>query len=127
MVAVLKEIESPAAEGLVVWRAYEEGGRRSGPPTAPVYMATAVFVRGGEEAVQPGWPASADQLSILLQEVERLDGHRRRCLVGFLVPELALPHLRPGAELLVLEGPRTVAGARIDTVLTHGQPETRRR
>ncbi len=123
----MEKIGSPVAEGLVVWRAYEEGGRKSGPPTAAVYMATAVFVRGGEEAVQPGWPASADQLSILLQETERLDDLRRRCLVGFLVPELAQPHLRPGVELLVLEGPRMVARMRIDTVLAHGQPGTRRR
>jgi len=80
-------------------------------------MATAVFVQGREKEIQPGWPASADQLSILLQETERLDDDHRRCLVGFLVPELALPHLRPGAELLVLEGPRTVAQVRIETML----------
>ncbi|WP_322778632.1 hypothetical protein [Frankia sp. Cas4] len=116
----MEKIESPVAEGVVVWRTHEEGGRRSGPPTAPVYMATAVFVQGGDEEVQPGWPASADQLSILLQETERLDDNHRRCLVGFLVPELALPHMRPGAELLVLEGPRTVARVRIETVLGQG-------
>jgi hypothetical protein len=86
----MEKIESPVAEGLVVWRTHDEGGRRSGPPTAPVYMATAVFVKGCEEEVQPGWPASADQLSILLQETKRLADDRRRCLVGFLVPELTV-------------------------------------
>jgi len=114
---MMEKIESPVAEGVAVWRTHAEGGRRSGPPTAPVYMATAVFVQGREKEIQPGWPASADQLSILLQETERLDDDHRRCLVGFLVPELALPHLRPGAELLVLEGPRTVAQVRIETML----------
>jgi hypothetical protein len=113
----MEKIESPVAEGVVLWRTRDEGGRRSGPPTAPVYMATAVFVQGGEEEVQPGWPSSADQLSIMLQETERLDDDHRRCLVGFLVPGLALPHLRTGAELLVLEGPRTVARVQIETVL----------
>jgi hypothetical protein len=113
----MEKIERPMAEGVVVWRTHKEGGRRSGPPAAPVYMATAVFVQGGEEEVQPGWPASADQLSILLQETEWLDDDRQHCLVGFLVPELALPHIRQGAELLVLEGPRTVARVRIETVL----------
>ncbi len=113
----LEKIESPVAEGVVVWRTHAEGGRRSGPPTAPVYMATAVFVQGGEAEIQPDWPVSADQLSILLQETERLDDDHRRCLVGFLVPELALAHLHPGTELLVLEGPRTVAQLRIESVL----------
>jgi hypothetical protein len=113
---MMEKIQNPMAEALVRWRTAEDGGRKAGPPTAPVYMATAVFVRGGEVEVQPGWPASADQLSILLQETGRLDDGRRRCLVGFLVPELARPHLRPGVELLVLEGPRTVASALLGTV-----------
>ncbi|WP_432177144.1 hypothetical protein, partial [Streptomyces sp. Tue6028] len=29
-----------------------DGGRQSGPPTAPVYMATAVFVQGGDREVE---------------------------------------------------------------------------
>ncbi|MET7609099.1 hypothetical protein [Streptomyces avermitilis] len=116
---MMEKIESPLAQGIVIWRTREEGGRRSGPPTAPVYMATAVFIHGGEEEVQPGWPAAADQLSILLEETERLDDNHRRCLVGFLVPELAIPHTHPGAELLVLEGPHTVARVRIESLLAH--------
>lgn len=114
---MMDEIEKPLAEAAVVWRRSEEGGRESGPPTAHVYMATAVFVHGNDAEVQPGWPASANQLSVLLQEVDRLDSDRRRCLVGFLVPELAVPHVHPGAELLVLEGPRTVAEATIESVI----------
>jgi hypothetical protein len=77
-------------------------------------MATAVFVHGEEENVQPGWPALADQLSILLQEIDSLGATRRRCLVGFLAPELARPYIRPGVDLLVLEGPRTVAKIHIN-------------
>ncbi|MEV1006547.1 hypothetical protein [Streptomyces sp. NPDC049881] len=64
---MMETIESPLAEGLVHWRSAEEGGRKSGPPTAPVYMATAVFLQGDDGEVQPDWPASADQLNILLQ------------------------------------------------------------
>lgn len=111
---------NPVGEGVVAWRTREEGGRRSGPPTAPVYMATAVFVPNGEEELPPGEVASAYQLSILLQETERLDDEHRRCLVGLLVPELALPHMRPGVALLVLEGPRTVAHVRIETEFGKG-------
>jgi YD repeat-containing protein len=59
---------TPAAEAVVSWCSAEDGGRRSGPSTAPVYAATAIFVQGGEQEVQPGWPASADQLTILLEE-----------------------------------------------------------
>lgn len=83
-------------------------------------MATAVFVPSGEEELPPCETASADQLSILLQETERLDDEHWRCLVGFLVPELALPHMWPGAALLVLEGPRTVAHVLIETLLGKG-------
>lgn len=88
-------------------------------------MATAVFVQGSDSEVQPGWPASADQLSILLEETGRLDDGRWRCLVGFLAPELARPHLRLGAELLVLEGPRTVASAQLGIVSIRANREVR--
>jgi hypothetical protein len=121
VVAMMEKIENPVAEALVRWHTADEGGRTSDQATAPVYMATAVFVLGGEAEVQPGWPASADQLSILLQETECLDDGRRRCLVGFLLPDLAHPHLYRGAQLLVLEGPRTVASAQLATV--YGQED----
>ena len=113
----MKKIEEPVAEAVVHWRAADDGGRQSGLPTAPVYMATAVFVLGMDRELQPGWPGTADQLSILLQKTEDLDERRWRCLVGFLAPELAQPNLRPGAELLVLEGPRVVASAHIGAVI----------
>jgi hypothetical protein len=64
---MMTRIADPLAEAVVIWRTAEQGGRRFGPPTAPVYAATAVFVRGGDREVQPGWPASVDQLSILLE------------------------------------------------------------
>ncbi|MFF3264262.1 hypothetical protein ACFYWO_34460 [Streptomyces sp. NPDC002932] len=110
-------IEDPVASAVVHWRTAEQGGRLSGPPSAPVYMATAVFVLGDDSEVQPGWPASAEQLSILLQKTGELDDGRWEYLVGFLVPELARPHVHAGAELIVLEGPRTVATAQVGAVL----------
>jgi hypothetical protein len=110
-------IENPAAEVTVSWLTAEEGGRRSGPPTAPVYMATCVFVEDGDDELLPGWPASADQISILLQQTHNLGPLRGRYLAGFLVPELATDHLRPGARVLVMEGPKVVGRAQVDTVL----------
>lgn len=59
-VAMMDTIPDPVAEAVVHWRTPEEGGRRSGPSTTPVYTATTVFVLGGETEVQPGWPQTAD-------------------------------------------------------------------
>ncbi|RKS76906.1 hypothetical protein BZB76_2273 [Actinomadura pelletieri DSM 43383] len=114
---MMEKIEEPVADAVVRWHPAEQGGRRTGPPTAPVYMATAVFVLGGDDEVRPGWPGSAEQFSILLQKIGEFEDDIWTCLVGFLVPESVRPHLHPGATLLVLEGPHTVATARITTVL----------
>ena len=105
---MISNIEDPLAFAAVNWTSAEEGGRRSGPPTAPVYSATAVFKLGDDAEVMPGWPATADQLSILLQRVSQ-PATEEVVKVGFLYPELAQPFLRNGAEFLVLEGPRVVA------------------
>lgn len=117
---MMKKIENPAAEAVVSWRSAEEGGRRSGPPTAPVYAATAVFVLGDDRELQPGWPASADHLSVLLEETSVREDGSRVCKVDFLVRELAIPHLVPGGEILVMEGPRVVASALITAVHVSG-------
>lgn len=106
---MISNIEDPLAFAAVTWASAEEGGRRSGPPTAPVYSATAVLKLGDDAAVMPGWPATADQLSILLQRVSQPAATEEVVKVGFLYPELAQPFLRNGAEFLVLEGPKVVA------------------
>lgn len=106
-------IERPVAIVSVAWIPATEGGRRTGPPTAPVYASTCVFPLGGEEETQPGWPASTDTvLSILLEKVDAgRDAMAGTYKVGFLVPDLAMPYLHVGADVLVLEGPRPVATA----------------
>lgn len=113
---MMEKIAAPVAEAVVSWRSAEEGGRRSGPPTAAVYAATAVFVQGDDRELQPGWPASADQLSILLEEVNRCEDGSRLYNVDFLVRDLAFPHLFSGAEILIMEGPSVVASARVSAV-----------
>src|ERR1700743_1087483 len=110
-VAMIEEIKEPLAHAVVTWVAPEMGGRRSGPPSAPVYAATSVFVRGGDAEVQPGWPAGADQLSILVQRAETLPGGAWRCEIDFLARDLAAPLARPGAVLLIMEGPKVAAPA----------------
>jgi hypothetical protein len=95
----------------------EEGGRRSGPPTAPVHMATCVFVEDGDDELLAGRPASADQISILLQLTQNLGPYRSGYLAGFLAPELAADHLRAGASVLITGGPKVFDHAEVDTVL----------
>ena len=114
---MISEIADPLAYAAVSWLTPEEGGRRTGPPTGAVYASTCVFLLGGEAEVLPGWPGSSDQLSILLQEVSIEDQDIRLCKVDFLVRELARDFLCPGAQLLILEGPRIVATATIRAVM----------
>jgi hypothetical protein len=113
---MIDQITEPIAYAVVKWILSEMGGRRSGPPTAPVYAATVVFVMGDDAEVLPGWPARAEKLSILLQEVESLCDGSRRCKVDFLARDLARPFLHPGVELLIMEGPKVVATAEITEV-----------
>lgn len=112
-------IERPVAHAVVSWLSAEQGGRRSGPPTAPVYMATAVFPLGGKRETQPGWPTTADPLlSVLLEEIPGSSRDARVYKVDFLVRDLAIPFLHPGAEMLITEGPvKVVASAVIRDVL----------
>jgi hypothetical protein len=118
--AVISKIEEPVAVVLVRWRTSDEGGRQSGPPTASVYAATAVFCQEGDDEVQPDWPASADQSSVLLEKFAELEDGNWRCKLGFLVPELVAEHIILGAALLIMEGPRVVATAEIIELL--GRP-----
>lgn len=114
---MISNIEEPVALATVTWVSAEEGGRRSGPPMAPVYSATAVFRLGNDGEVMPGWPATADQISVLLQRVSQSAATEEVVKVGFLYPELAQSSLHDGVEFLVLEGPKVVAYAVVTKLL----------
>jgi hypothetical protein len=115
---MIKHIAEPVASAVVRWLPPAEGGRSSGPPTALVYAATCIFPLGGDREVHPDWPRGAEHFSILVEEVEKLPNDDRVCKVGFLAPDLALPFVHPGAEVLVMEGPKIVANAVIREVVT---------
>lgn len=100
-----EHIDDPIAEAVIRWRTEEQGGRRSGPPTAPVYMATAVF------------PPGDQHMSVLIEQLDVREDGSRACKVDFLVRELAKPALVPGARMLVMEGARVVAEA--DVLVVH--------
>lgn len=104
-------IEFPSAQAIASWREAAAGGRKAGRPTAPVYMATAVFVQGLDVEVQPEWPAMAEQLSVLLQKTAERDDGGWQYEVGFLMPDLAQPYVFAGAKLFIMEGSRVVGSA----------------
>lgn len=110
-------IERPVAHAVISWRPADQGGRRSGPPTAPVYAATAVFPLGGEMETQTDWLATGDMFSVLLEEVQGSPESAREYKVEFLARDLVRRFLHPGAEMLITEGPKIVASAIIRDVL----------
>jgi hypothetical protein len=71
---------------------------------------------GGDAETMPGWPATAPQISILIQRLEAEPNTWEMAKVGFLVPNLARPHLHVGADILVMEGPRPVAHGTVEEV-----------
>jgi hypothetical protein len=113
---MIQTITDPVAFAEVSWLTAEEGGRKSGPPTAPVYAATCVFPLGHDAEVQPGWPAAGDALSILLEAVNTAADGSGTYKVDFLARDLARPYLHRGTEVLVMEGPTVVARAVIGEV-----------
>lgn len=117
---MIDDIKEPLAQAVVTWVAPEMGGRRSGPPSGPVYAATSVFMHEGDAEVQADWPLGADQLSILVQMTETLPGGAWLCKIDFLARDLAAPLVRPGVVLLIMEGPKVVATAVVAVVAEPG-------
>ncbi|MFD5430180.1 hypothetical protein [Streptomyces sp. NPDC127084] len=100
------EFKEPLAVAEIRWLPESEGGRASGPPSAPVYAATVTFPSSG-----------AALLSILVQYICTQPDGTTLANIGFLVPDLARPHLRVGAELQITEGPTVVAHAVVRELL----------
>lgn len=114
---MLSHIDDPLALVAVTWASAKNGGRKSGPPTASVYTATAVFRLGNDSETQPGWPVSVDQVSILLERVTQTPAEVEMMKVGFLFPDLVRSSIRCGAEFVILEGPKVVAQGVLTEVL----------
>src|SRR5258708_6743183 len=95
------------------------------PPPASLRRPTTTFVHGGDAEVQPGWPLGADKLSILVQMTETLPGGAWLCKIDFLVRDLAVPLVRPGVVLLIMEGPKVVATAVVTAVAELGEASKR--
>lgn len=102
--------------GLLRFRSAAEGGRRSGPPPGPTYTTTAVPYLGGEAEVLPGWPATGPQFSIVLELLSRPDenGWMKASVRALVEDAPGSEALYPGAQLVVLEGPKEVGRMLID-------------
>jgi hypothetical protein len=113
---MIENLDTPAALALVRWLTPEQGGRASGPPTVPVYAANCSFPLGGEAETVPGWPATAEKFSLLLQKIEVAEGGAWLCKIDFLARDLVVDHLVPRSPMLVMEGPKVVGHATIEDV-----------
>lgn len=110
--------------GRVRFRPSDEGGRKSGPPPGPTYMATAVPDLGSEAEALPGWPAAGPQFSVVLELFGELqEGEWTAASVRALVDGVpGSEALCAGAELVVLEGPQEVARMLIDSADDTSKP-----
>jgi hypothetical protein len=107
--SVMTTIGEPLAEALITWLPPEQGGRRNGPPLAPVYAATTAFADAGPGAPHEQWELGPHDLSILIEALDPpVDGvHLAR--IGFLAPDLAAPRVAQHDYFVVYEGPHRVA------------------
>lgn len=98
------------ASGTVTWLSPSEGGRVR-PPVGPLYSATAV-VRRDENVYEPN-----DHFSIVMTfEPSPTPGVPQAVDLDFLAPELVLPTLQTGAELMIMEGSRPVAVCTVEAI-----------
>ena len=113
---MIDNIDAPAAWADVRWFSAAEGGRSSGPPTADVYAANCAFPLGGELELVPGWPATAESYSVLVQKLTERDSRRWRCALDFFAHDLVANFVTVGAQMLIMEGPKVVGEAVITEV-----------
>ena len=100
------------ATARVTWFGIGEGGRASGPPTGGRYSPTVVFTskRAGAAGVE-----SLEQFSVVMGLVKTA-GNTSVVNLRFLAPDLVARHIVPGAEFLVMEGPKPVGQATIASI-----------
>jgi hypothetical protein len=110
---MIEKIGNPVARAHVTWLSASAGGRTSGPPTAPVYAANCTFPLGSERETVPGWPATAEKFSVLIQKISDCPDGAWQCNLDFIAPDLVAAYLSQGASMLVMEGPKVVGEATI--------------
>ena len=101
--------------GVIRFLTANQGGRVGGPPSGPRYAATGVRALGDDEERPPGWPWTGGQFSIVVEFGRDGAPHWTTATIRALIPGAPGSEvLEPGAEIVVLEGPREVARFLID-------------
>lgn len=121
---MITTIDDPLATAWLRWLTPEQGGRRTGPPAGPVYLATCVREADAMRADARTVTAAEELLSIVIERVGQAGADEWTCRIDFLARRLAGPVLA-GRSLVVTEGPRVVARGhiveRLDRPCTRGR------
>ena len=104
---MMSELATPFAWAVVIWLAPAEGGRKTGPPSAPVYAANCSFPAEGENDVIADGPTTATIYSPLLAKEAENDDGSWVCAIDFLARDLVSACMLSGTSMLVMEGPRS--------------------
>lgn len=102
----------------ITWSSDEIASRMSSSD-ARVRRANCAFILGRDAEVEPGWPFQSERyMSILLEGVDSNAGASvRKFGADFVARDLAYPYLKPGAEMLIMEGPTVIGHATVVEVL----------
>jgi hypothetical protein len=106
---MIDHLKTPAAWAKIAWLSEAQGGRRTGPPTAPVYASTCAFPLGDEAEMVPGWPDNREDFSVLIEKLAVEDDATWLCALDFLARDLVADKIRRGSRVLVFEGRKIVA------------------
>jgi hypothetical protein len=94
-------------QAIIEWLPGEEGGRRSGPPPGPRYIAPAKFMSHLDMWLVEDW-------SLVVNKIEELSStHKWIANIHFLAANAPKKWLEPEARFELYEGNRTVALGRV--------------
>lgn len=106
---MIDHLKAPAAWARLEWLTESEGGRRTAPPTAPVYSSTCAFPLEGEPEVIPGWSENREDFSAMIEKHAVEDNGTCLCALDFLARELVAEKIYRGTKMLVFDGRKIVA------------------
>lgn len=107
-------VDDPVALARVHWRSDE-----STPPEAfDCVASTAVFVLGEDSEVVPGWPATGEHFSVMLEFLGSVSpAGQADAKVDFLARREVAQYLHEGAQFLLMAGPLVIADVEVTKVL----------
>jgi len=113
------KVTDPMAIARIRWL---DGDRH--PPPGATIGATAVFSLGDDAQVIPGWPASGEHFSVLLEFLDTpANAGDINAKVDFLDRDAVIDKIREGTTFIVMAGPKPIAEANI--IDTMGRPPAR--